>query len=159
MSAYIGRGIVSLDSSDLGLVPDLSLSIATVQHVRHSASAAVPVPLITHAAVMPTRVSVSMTMSDYTAENLRHLTGGGGAGGVVELLELLDGEYELGFVGENCETGEAMAFTAYRFMPLPSSDLGMVGLGYHSAQLSGLLLPDLAITTPGLSQYGKFQVG
>lgn len=157
MGAYKGRGVVALDGVSLGNVPALTLSIAVIEYLRYSVTTTDPVPTLDSIAQVPGRVEVTMTITEYSAANLRTLTGGDGAG-ISEVVADLDQEYEITFDGVNCDSGYDFDFVGYRFVPLHSVALGIIDDGYSAAELTGILLADPSKTGAGISKYGKFTV-
>ena len=158
MATYKGRGIVKLDAVDLGNVPGLTLDISSQEFLRYGATPAAPEPTLDAIAQIPTRITLSLTITEYAIANLKALTGGDGTGGLVEILADLDQEYAITFDGVNCQTGNDFDFVGYRFVPLAVVNLGIIEDGLAAAELTGILLADGTKTGAGISKYGKFTV-
>lgn len=158
MATYKGRGIVRLDAVDLGNVLGLTLDISSQEFLRYGATPAAPEPTLDAIAQIPTRITLSLTITEYAIANLKALTGGGGTGGLVEILADLDQEYAITFNGVNCQTENDFYFIGYRFVPLAVVNLGIIEDGLAAAELTGILLADSTKTGAGISKYGKFTV-
>ena len=158
MATYKGRGIVKLDAVDLGNVSRLTLDIQSQEFLRYGATPAAPEPTLDAIAQIPTRITVSLTITEYAIANLKALTGGDGAGSLVEILADLDQEYAITFDGVNCQTENDFDFVGYRFVPLAVVNLGIIEDGLAAAELTGILLADSTKTGAGISKYGKFTV-
>lgn len=158
MSVYKGRGYVKLDGTSVGNVPALSLRIRTQEFLRYGANTDNPTPTLDALTQVPERIEVQFTIPEYLAANLRALTGGAGSGGVAEIVAGMDQEYEITFDGVNCQTETDFDFVGYKFVPLASTDLGLIEDGFPATELVGVLLADSSKSGAGISKYGKFTV-
>lgn len=81
------------------------------------------------------------------------------AGNVVEALLNSGLEYRLVFSGLNeAESGRAVVVTAHRVKFGPAQDLGFIGEEFAELQITGEVLKDTSITTPGKSQFYKAEL-
>lgn len=160
MAVYKGRGYVKLDGTSVGNVPSLTLSIRSREYPRYGADTDNPTPTLDAIAQIPERIEVKITIPEYSAANLRALTGGAGSGSIAQIVAGLDQEYEITFDGQNCapDTPTDFDFVGYKFVPLATTDLGIIEEGFAAAELTGVLLADASKAGAGISKYGKFTV-
>lgn len=135
MTAYVGRGIVSLGGVSVGVSSELTLTLERELWRRESWDDTRPGGPES-VSIVPTRALVSITLHDFSAANLNKLILGSGNDGMID-----DGtEVALSFAGTNCTDDSIITLTAPRFLILGTTGLDLIGEDFADPVLEGELI-------------------
>lgn len=165
--AYIGKGIVTLqqgsnDPVDVGNASSLSFAISEDQinlpNYRNLAGGS-------YASVSRiSEVQVQMTLHDLSPENLAMVLFGEYTEDVpgthvIEALTTGAQEFKMEFKGMNeANTGQEVNVTVHRVKIGATDSLGLIGDEFASLEVSGEVMLDTSISTPGKSQFFKVEI-
>ena len=159
--AYMGKGIITLDDRDIGnvssLVFNINENIIKLPNYRTAGGG-------TYASVNRIEsVEFTATLHDISPENLAMVLFGttSTALGVATIEALTTGaqEFELVFAGLNeAATGKTVTVTVHKAKIGAAQGLGFIGDEFAALEITGEVLIDTSITTPGLSQFFKIEM-
>ena len=163
--AYMGKGVVTLELEggaggpvDVGNTSALSFNInENIIKLKNSRSGGGG----TYAQVNQVEsVEVAMTIHDLSPENLAMVLFGttSSASDVATIEALTTGAqtFKMVFAGVNeVNTGQTVTVTAHRVKIGAAQGLGFIGDDFGALEITGEVLIDTSIVTPGLSQFFK----
>jgi|SRR5690554_822125 len=164
--AYMGKGIVTLQEGagqkrDIGNVSSLAFTInentINLPNYRTPGGGS-------YASVKRIdTVEVSMTLHDLSPENLAMVlfgtTSSEDSVATIEALTTGAKEFKMEFAGVNeAATGRTVNITIHRLKIGAAQGLNFIGDEFAAMEITGEVLLDTSITTPGLSQFFKVEM-
>jgi hypothetical protein len=159
--AYMGKGVVTLDARDVGNVSNLQFNIneniIKLPNYRNGGGG-------TYASVNRIEsVEFTATLHDLSPENLAMVLFGNTSTttGVATIEALTTGAqtFAMVFAGINeATTSKTVTVTVFKAKIGAAQGLGFIGDDFGALEITGEVLIDTSIVTPGLSQFFKIDM-